>query len=353
MSDLPTEILLANARHPSVTEKRLTELKGGLTARYLYERPLIEYLEGKEQPHYILAARQSAPTFSGPNPPSWSGQTLQGMAMHMVTDSRWLMVAGMKGGDGHYAVPIEDVVVTDYSTGHSGHEISLLTPEYEIDVPIGNMYDSDEVEALVDYVRGIDGAGEAELREQQSDERSTGPDGTSRSADHSSGTSRSGGHPDGVEMVAEGKNGQVVLFEDKIRISREDIGMLYKLNQLGKGEKEIRLENITSIQLKEPSTLTKGYIQFGQSGYSESDDGAFDAASDENSVLFTQGQTDEFVELREEIEKLKQQDKEAAAAAGSGVDPTEQLKNIKELHDNGVLSDEEFEQKKQDLLDQI
>lgn len=343
MSDLPSEILLANARHGSVTEKRLTQLKGGLTARYLYDRPLIEYLEGKEQPHFILAARQSAPTFSGPNPPTWSGQTLQGMAMHMVTDQRWLMVAGMKEGDGQFAVPIEDVVVTDYSTGHSGHEVSLLTPEYEIDVPIGNMYDSDAVAAVVEYVRGIDGADETELRELRSDEGGTDSDDRSRSR----------GQPDGVEMVAEGKNGQVILFEDKIRISREDIGMLYKLNQLGKGEKEIRLENITSIQLKKPSTLTKGYIQFGQSGYSESDDGTFDAASDENSVLFTQGQTDEFVELRDEIEKLRQQDKEAAGASGSGVDPTEQLKNIKELHDSGVLSDEEFEEKKQDLLDQI
>lgn len=343
MSDLPTEILLANARHRSVTEKRLTQLKGGLTARYLYERPLVEYLEGKEQPHFILAARQTAPTFSGPNPPTWSGQTLQGMAMHMITDRRWLMVAGMEGGDKTYAVPIEEVVVRDYTTGHSGHEITLLTPDFEIDVPIGNMYDSDEVEALVEYLGGIDGATEADLREEM-----TGGDDA-----ETDGNSGSGAQPDGVQMVAEGKNGQVILFEDKIRISREDIGMLYKLNQLGKGEKEIRLENITSIQLKKPSKLTKGYIQFGQSGYSESDDGAFDAASDENSVLFTQGQTEEFVELRDEIEQLRQADTAAAATAESAIDPTEQLKNIKELHDSGVLSDEEFEEKKQDLLEQI
>jgi len=34
-------------------------------------------------------------------------------------------------------------------------------------------------------------------------------------------------------------------------------------------------------------------------------------------------------------------------------DPTEQLKNLKELHEQGVLTDEEFEEKKSDLLDKI
>ena len=336
MSDIST--LLANARHKSVTKKRLTKLKGGLTARYLYDKPLIEYLKEDEQPHFILAARQTAPSFSGLNSPTWSGQTLQGMAMHMITDQRWLMVAGMRGGDDDFSLPIEEIVITNYSTGHSGHEIELLTPEQEISVPIGNMYDSDEVEAVVSHLREINGLTEEELREQRSKEQSVDSNGK---------------YPDGIQMVAEGKNGQVVLFEDKIRITRESIGMMYKLNQLGKGEKEIRLDNITSVQLKKPSSFTKGYIQFGQSGYSESDDGAFDAVSDENSVLFTQAKTDEFVKLRDEIEKSQKRNREATAATGSVNDPTEQLKNIKELHDSGVLSDEEFEEKKQGLLDKI
>lgn len=331
MPDVST--LLSNAGHGSVTKKRLTKLKGGITSRYLYDKPLIEYLNDDEQPYFILAARQTAPSFSGHNSPIWSGRTLQGMAMHMITNQRWLMVMGMKGGDGDFSIPIDSVVVTEYSTGHSKHEINLLTPEHEITVPIGNMYESDEVEAVVDYIREVGEVSEEELREQ--------------------GQSQSENLPDGIQMVTEGENGQVTLFEDKIRISREDIGMLHKLNQLGKGEKEIRLDNITSIQLKEPSSFTKGYIQFGQSGYSESDDGAFDAASDENSVLFVQEQTDKFLKLRDEIEELRKQNSENTAETSSTNDPTEQLKNIKELHDSGVLSDEEFEEKKKSLLDKI
>jgi hypothetical protein len=33
--------------------------------------------------------------------------------------------------------------------------------------------------------------------------------------------------------------------------------------------------------------------------------------------------------------------------------PTEQLQNLKELHEEGVLTDSEFEEKKQSLLDEI
>jgi RNA polymerase subunit RPABC4/transcription elongation factor Spt4 len=181
---------------------------------------------------------------------------------------------------------------------------------------------------------------------------STAPTGgsSSTSSGRSSNSSTARDLPDGVRMVAEGVSGQVALFDNKIRISRDDIG-LHKINHIGSGDKEIRLENITSIQIKEPNNLTKGYIQFGQSGYSESDAGAFDAASDENSVLFAQGSLDEFTTLRDEIEKLR--DQPTGGDSGGGADPTEQLKNVKELHDAGVLTDEEFEEKKQNLLDKI
>jgi len=175
-----------------------------------------------------------------------------------------------------------------------------------------------------------------------------GPNSTSSSSN--GGRSASSHAPDDALLVAEGSNGQVILFETKIRISRDDIG-LHKINHLGSGDKEIRLENITSVQLKKPSTLTKGYIQFGQSGYSESDDGTLDAASDENSVLFAKDSLAQFVELRSEIERLRNQDQ--SSSSGGGTDPTEQLKNITELHEQGILTDEEFEEKKQSLLDEI
>lgn len=44
---------------------------------------------------------------------------------------------------------------------------------------------------------------------------------------------------------------------------------------------------------------------------------------------------------------------EAGSEVTAAVDPLDQLKKLSELHDSGVLSDEEFEAKKADLLDKI
>ncbi len=61
-------------------------------------------------------------------------------------------------------------------------------------------------------------------------------------------------------------------------------------------------------------------------------------------------------EAKNAIEYIRTRKRELAQGGGgstSDPDPTEQLKNIKELHDQGVLSDEEFETKKRELLDKI
>lgn len=50
-------------------------------------------------------------------------------------------------------------------------------------------------------------------------------------------------------------------------------------------------------------------------------------------------------------EKIRQT--QEGATGGAEPDPTEQLGRIKELHEDGVLTDEEFENKKQALLDKI
>lgn len=54
--------------------------------------------------------------------------------------------------------------------------------------------------------------------------------------------------------------------------------------------------------------------------------------------------------IRERVEEANQPQQ---VQAESEPDPTEQLQNLKELHEDGVLTDEEFEAKKQSLLDKI
>lgn len=54
--------------------------------------------------------------------------------------------------------------------------------------------------------------------------------------------------------------------------------------------------------------------------------------------------------IREKVEEVHQPQQ---VQTTTEPDPTEQLQNLKELHDQGVLSDEEFEEKKRSLLDKI
>lgn len=147
--------------------------------------------------------------------------------------------------------------------------------------------------------------------------------------------------PDNAVMFAEGASGHVILFNNKIRILRENISLVQKMNHLTAGEKEIPLENITSIQFREPGAATKGYIQFGQSGYDESDDGLFDAADDENSVMFVHEQTDDFKKLRRKIEELKS---ESVEQDTKSIDDA--MQTLRQKYAEGEISEEEYEKRK-------
>lgn len=68
-----------------------------------------------------------------------------------------------------------------------------------------------------------------------------------------------------------------------------------------KGNKEIRIGNISAIQFKEATRMTRGYLQISMSGGSEDKGGLFDAASDENTVLFKRKQQEDFEKARDLI----------------------------------------------------
>jgi TM2 domain-containing membrane protein YozV len=150
--------------------------------------------------------------------------------------------------------------------------------------------------------------------------------------------------PDDAVMLVEGVNGRVTLYEDRLEISREDIGAIHKLQHGFKGDKELPLTSITSVQLRKPSKVTRGYIQFGQTGYSESDDGLVDATSDENTVLFDTGSLAEFQELREKVRELSKQDVESSTG-----NMDDAMQKLRERYANGEISEEEYEKRREVL----
>lgn len=150
-----------------------------------------------------------------------------------------------------------------------------------------------------------------------------------------------------VLMTLNGVNGQLELHEDKVVIKRK--GLLAKMSQgLFKGDKSIYLKQISGIQVKHGTSITNGYIQFTISGGSESTKGLVSASRDENSVLFRKKDNETVDKIKAKIEELQQ--RAAAGAVVQEVSAAEEIKKYKELLDQGIITESEFEQKKKQLL---
>lgn len=168
---------------------------------------------------------------------------------------------------------------------------------------------------------------------------------------------------------ATGINGQVHLFEDRIVISR--LGTRAALSFGYRGMKEIILRDISSIGWKEPSPPTNaGYIHFGFQGGRDPvateilprvlSGGLIKPAgsirednpiwSNENAVVFTPGHLIEFQNFKHLLDQYRaeiQSPNLTAAAAPSDLD---ELKKLAELKEMGIVTEDEFEQKKKQLL---
>lgn len=145
-------------------------------------------------------------------------------------------------------------------------------------------------------------------------------------------------------MHFKGHNGQVEIFEDRIVISRK--GALSFLTQGFKGDKAIPFSSITAVQFKDAGAFANGYIQFTVKGGMESRGGILAASSDENSVMFRQGrQAEEFAKLRTIIET-----KIMSPKPNQSISAADELEKFAALRDRGILTDEEFQQKKRALL---
>jgi len=147
---------------------------------------------------------------------------------------------------------------------------------------------------------------------------------------------------------AKGVNGQLELLENKIRIKRKGFRAL--ATQGLRGDKEIFIKQISSIQFKKAGALTNGFIQFSFLGGSEHK-GSFLSLSqgivrDENTILFTKKQQKNFEEIKEAIEtKMSETDSKKEPVSNLN-----DLEKLAELKEKGVITEEEFLAKKKQIL---
>lgn len=159
--------------------------------------------------------------------------------------------------------------------------------------------------------------------------------------------------PDGVMYCLVNNLGKILdVYENKVVFTSTQststvVTALFWGGSTTQGEKTIYFKDAIAVQYK-PSTVTDGYIQVETAAAGVS---ASSAYGGENSIQFG-GKCNADAEtiatfIRTKIEEMKN------APAGGYVQqtsPAEELKKFKELLDSGIITQEEFDAKKKELL---
>lgn len=152
-------------------------------------------------------------------------------------------------------------------------------------------------------------------------------------------------------IEVKGHNGQIVFDGQYVTITRK--GILGRMS-VGKGEKRIHISQISSVQWKPAGPFVNGFIAFSAAGGNErrSKFGSqtSSAVHDENSVIFTTRQRAAFEELRKHVEAaIATHHTPGAAVPTASV--ADEITKLVALRDQGAITDAEFQQQKQRLLD--
>jgi BMFP domain-containing protein YqiC len=139
-------------------------------------------------------------------------------------------------------------------------------------------------------------------------------------------------------MICKGVGGSLELLDEGVVIRRSRVLGLFQ--RLTKGEKMLAYKSISAIQFKRAGILG-GYIQFTVSGGNEGLKGMWQAAEDENSLIFADNE--KFEEARALIQERMAAPTHVPKQQQSTADIVEKLAD---LLDRGVLTREEFEAQK-------
>lgn len=153
-----------------------------------------------------------------------------------------------------------------------------------------------------------------------------------------------------AEASAKGNNGIVLFDNETLTISRKGFSGV----QGNSGDTYIPLKSLVYIKLQKPYAATNGFIQFVTSGSPEITD-TLKAVQNSSCVIVTAEQYEKFVAFKEIVEEHMSylSDSDVDEDVGPQSDILETIEKLSELKDKGILSEEEFQAKKKDLLNKL
>lgn len=144
----------------------------------------------------------------------------------------------------------------------------------------------------------------------------------------------------------------IEVYKDYLVIAHMGVGTVSNVMRGGvTGAKRINYTDLTSIQFREPSGAAVGFIQVIYPGSIESKGGVLDMINDENSVPVMPCDTEYAREIVNYIERRKVEiESQPNASNVPAVSVADEILKFKNLLDSGIITQEEFDKKKSELL---
>ncbi|MFB6111389.1 MAG: PH domain-containing protein [Halobacteriaceae archaeon] len=378
------EHLAAAARGDSVTQSRLIDDGGGAFGG-LAEGAILDHIEHGEQPHYILTSRTGGVRAETPEGTITRTSDRRRRSYCVVTDGRILFLLSRSDGDDRISVPYAAMTNIETSTGLLRKEVSVNTEASRYVFAPERTVSDDEFDAAMTYARerlhaaerdtaSVDAGGIDEIRElviEAADESVT----LERLRAHDDlllGALREAEQPQYI-LTGSGSRGIEVLVDGELAVQAGGAGegVLESLDRLDRNTLTMVTDQRLVAVVPKTSGVARQVINFEDIVAVEIDESGQTPALQ----VRTDHRTCRFGVRAAERERLgdavayidsrvggglpgasgegETSDVDGDEASGDVSDPLDRLERLAALHEQGAISDEEFERKKADLLEKI
>lgn len=146
----------------------------------------------------------------------------------------------------------------------------------------------------------------------------------------------------------EGVDKRVIVYEDKVSIEGAGKDFLVRMFTY-QGQKTFLYESLSSVEFKEASTLSAGYLKFNI-GVDKGNTGNLSLESDwnsDNKIDFVKKhQNEEAKAIKNYVEDKMLSIRKTQQGGGGSISPADEIRKFKQLLDEGIISQIEFEEHK-------
>ncbi|SFU31709.1 hypothetical protein SAMN04487886_10068 [Clostridium sp. DSM 8431] len=149
----------------------------------------------------------------------------------------------------------------------------------------------------------------------------------------------------------EGLDGTIELHKDMVVIGRNKKSPVRWALHGVKGEKYIQLNHIVAVQVRN-SVLGYGYLALTLSGKVKAKNHLITALTDDDTVFFYTKYLSEYIKMKDLINKYIKIDNDNKKES-SKIEYVDIIEKLADLKNKNLITKEEFDFKKRDLLDRI